>query len=159
MGVYISSYHKRRVDYEEIYRNALAAVISASSFTAFAAGAIPDHQGTSMDGIEIGTAQLNSAVKSYYDLFEQAGDQYGVDPNLLAAICMQESSGRNLSYRDDGSEYPAWGIMQIENTLEKSFAKFGEDTTGEKWTLQDRLDPTKAVPVCGIFNFTVAYQI
>ena len=57
---------------------ALAAVISASSFTAFAAGAIPDHQGTSMDGIEIGTAQLNSAVKSYYDLFEQAGDQYGV---------------------------------------------------------------------------------
>ena len=125
---------------------ALAAVISASSFTALAAGAIPDHQGTSMDGIEIGTAQLNSAVKSYYDLFEQAGDQYGVDPNLLAAICMQESSGRNLSYRDDGSEYPAWGIMQIENTLEKSFAKFGEDTTGEKWTLQDRLDPTKAVP-------------
>ena len=87
---------------------ALAAVISASSFTALAAGAIPDHQGTSMDGIEIGTAQLNSAVKSYYDLFEQAGDQYGVDPNLLAAICMQESSGRNLSYRDDGSEYPAW---------------------------------------------------
>ena len=50
---------------------ALAAVISASSFTALAAGAIPDHQGTSMDGIEIGTAQLNSAVKSYYDLFEQ----------------------------------------------------------------------------------------
>lgn len=97
---------------------ALAAVISVSSFTALAAGAIPDHQGTSMDGIEIGTAQLNSAVKSYYDLFEQAGDQYGVDPNLLAAICMQESSGRNLSYRDDGSEYPAWGIMQIENTLE-----------------------------------------
>ena len=48
---------------------ALAAVISASSFTALAAGAIPDHQGTSMDGIEIGTAQLNSAVKSYYDLF------------------------------------------------------------------------------------------
>ena len=84
---------------------------------ALAAGAIPDHQGTSMDGIEIGTAQLNSAVKSYYDLFEQAGDQYGVDPNLLAAICMQESSGRNLSYRDDGSEYPAWGIMQIENTF------------------------------------------
>ncbi len=42
---------------------ALAAVISASSFTALAAGAIPDHQGTSMDGIEIGTAQLNSAVK------------------------------------------------------------------------------------------------
>ena len=27
---------------------ALAAVISASSFTALAAGAIPDHQGTSM---------------------------------------------------------------------------------------------------------------
>mgnify|MGYP002725534489 CR=1 FL=1 len=65
---------------------ALAAVISASSFTALAAGAIPDHQGTSMDGIEIGTAQLNSAVKSYYDLFEQAGDQYGVAKGYIGSI-------------------------------------------------------------------------
>ena len=117
-----------------------------STYTAFASGAIPDHKGTSMEGIEIGTARLNSAVKSYSDLFEQAGDQYGVDPNLLAAICMQESSGRNLSYREDGSEYPAWGIMQIEHTLGEAFAKFGEDTTGERWTLQDRLDEEKAVP-------------
>lgn len=124
----------------------LAASVLMSTYTAFASGAIPDHKGTSMEGIEIGTARLNSAVKSYSDLFEQAGDQYGVDPNLLAAICMQESSGRNLSYREDGSEYPAWGIMQIEHTLGEAFAKFGEDTTGERWTLQDRLDEEKAVP-------------
>lgn len=124
----------------------LAAAMSVSSLTAFASGAIPDHRGTSMEGIPIGTEKLNSVVKSYSQLFKAAGDQYGVDPNLLAAICMQESSGRNLSYREDGSEYPAWGIMQIEYTLEKAFAQFGEDTTGEKWTLQDRLDPSKAVP-------------
>lgn len=124
----------------------LAALMTFSSLTAFASGAIPDHRGTSMEGIEIGTANLNSAVKSYSELFEQAGDQYGVDPNLLAAICMQESSGRNLSYREDGSEYPAWGIMQIEYTLERTFGDFGEKTTGVRWTLQDRLDPAKAVP-------------
>lgn len=125
---------------------ALTLMLSLSSVTAFAEGAIPDHKGTSMDGIKIGTEKLNSSVKSYFKLFKKAGDQYGVDPNLLAAICMQESSGRNLSYREDGSEYPAWGIMQIEYTLEKSFADFGEATTGERWTLQDRLDPEKAVP-------------
>lgn len=124
----------------------LSAALTVSGISAFGAGAIPDHSGTSMDGIEIGTMKLNSAVKSYSHLFKQAGDQYGVDPNLLAAICMQESSGRNLSYREDGSEYPAWGIMQIEYTLEKSFAEFGEATTGERWTLEDRLDPEKAVP-------------
>lgn len=112
----------------------------------FASGAIPDHKGTPMSGIQIGTEKLNAAVKSYTDLFKSAGNQYGVDPNLLAAICMQESSGRNLSFREDGSEYPAWGIMQIEYTHEKSFRQFGIDTTGEAWTLQDRLDPEKAVP-------------
>ncbi|MCC8159702.1 MAG: transglycosylase SLT domain-containing protein [Oscillospiraceae bacterium] len=131
---------------KKIIGTILAAALSVSSLTAFASGAIPDHKGTSMDGIDIGTASLNSTVKSYSDLFKEAGDQYGVDPNLLAAICMQESSGRNLSYRDDGSEYPAWGIMQIEYTLESSFAEFGLRTAGEEWTLEDRLDPEKAVP-------------
>ncbi len=115
-------------------------------FTVSVSAKIPDHCGTSMDGIEIGTSKLNSAVKSYSDLFYEAGERYGVDPNLLAAICMQESSGRNLSYRDDGTEYPAWGIMQIEKSNEKAFAKFGLETTGVEWTLEDRLDPKKAVP-------------
>ncbi len=125
---------------------ALAAILSLTSLTAFAQGAIPDHMGTSMEGMEIGTAELNSSVKSYSRLFKQAGDQYGVDPNLLAAICMQESSGINYSYRPDGTPYPAWGIMQIEYTLESAFRKFGEDTTGESWTLEDRLDEEKAIP-------------
>ena len=123
-----------------------AVCMCTSWLGAFAQGAIPDHKGTPMDSIEIGTSPLNNAVKSYSDLFEKAGNQYGVDPNLLAAICMQESSGRNLSYREDGSEYPAWGIMQIEYSHEKSFRQFGIDTTGEAWTLKDRLDPEKAVP-------------
>ena len=124
----------------------LAAAVMLGSASAFAAGAIPDHKGTSMEGIEIGTAKLNSAVRSYFDLFQSAGDQYGVEPNLLAAICMQESSGKNWQYRDDGSEMPAWGIMQIEYSLENAFAAFGKRTTGEEWTLEDRLDEAKAVP-------------
>ena len=137
-----------------------AAAVMFSSITAFASGAIPDHRGTSMEGIQIGTSNLNSAVKSYYSLFQKAGNQYGVDPNLLAAICMQESSGRNLSYREDGSEYPAWGIMQIEYTNEKSFKQFGLDTTGTEWTLNDRLDPEKAVPYAAwvISKSLIAYD-
>lgn len=63
MGVYISSYHKRRVDYEEIYRNGTCGGDFGIVIYGTCGGAIPDHQGTSMDGIEIGTAQLNSAVK------------------------------------------------------------------------------------------------
>ena len=148
------------MDVKKIISAILAAAVSLSSLTAFAAGAIPDHRGTSMDNVPIGTARLNSAVKSYSELFKQAGDQYGVDPNLLAAICMQESSGRNLSYREDGSSYPAWGIMQIEYTLEKTFAEFGENYSGEAWTLEDRLDPAKAVPFAAylISQSLIAYD-
>lgn len=89
----------------------LSAVLALSSVSAFAEGVLPDHKGTSLAGIEIGTESVNSNVKSYFDLFKKYGDQYGVDPNLLASICQQESSGRNLSYREDGSSYPAWGII------------------------------------------------
>lgn len=123
----------------------LSAAITLSAASVFAEGVLPDHKGTSLEGIAIGTESVNSNVKSYFDLFKKYGDQYGVDPNLLASICQQESSGRNLSYREDGSSYPAWGIMQIEYTLEKTFAQFGKDTTGTEWTLQDRLDPEKSI--------------
>ena len=123
-----------------------AVLLSAGTNAAFANGTIPDHRGTPMTGIEIGTAALSKNVLQYGELFEIAGEQYGVDPNLLAAICMQESSGINIHLRDDGEEYPAWGIMQIEYTLEEEFASFGERTTGVRWTLNDRLDPGKAVP-------------
>lgn len=124
----------------------VAAALFVSTPSAMASGAVSDHRGTPMDSIEIGTQALSKAVKEYIPIFKSAGEQYGVDPNLLAAICMQESSGRNLSYREDGSEYPAWGIMQIEYTNEKSFAAFGKRTTGVEWTLEDRLDPEKSVP-------------
>lgn len=135
-------------------------LLTLSNITSFAASVIPDHRGTPINDIAIGTSNLNSAVKSYAELFKKSGNQYGVDPNLLAAICMQESSGRNLSYRDDGSEYPAWGIMQIEYTNAKSFAKFGLETTGTEWTLQDRLDPEKAVPYAAwlISQSLIAYD-
>lgn len=110
------------------------------------ASRIPDHRGTDLDLFEIGTKELSARVSKYSELFKQAGDQYGIDPNILAAVCMQESSGINYSIRDDGTEYPAWGIMQIEYTHEKAFAAFGLDRTGVAWTLNDRLDPEKAIP-------------
>ena len=123
----------------------LCASFSLGTLVASAEGSIPDHCGTSMEGIEIGTQSVNKNVKKYFDLFEKYGNQYGVDPNLLASICQQESSGINWSFRVDGTEMPAWGIMQIEYTHAKSFAEFGLKTTGEEWTLQDRLDPEKSI--------------
>ena len=62
------------------------------------AAQIPDHNGTDLSQFAIGTKKLNKAVKSYSDLFKNAGDQYGVDPNILASVCMQESGGVNYKY-------------------------------------------------------------
>lgn len=110
------------------------------------AAAIPDHNGTDLSQFAIGTSKVNKAVRSYSDIFKSAGDQYGVDPNIIAAICMQESGGINYMYYDDGTPRPAWGIMQIEYSNEKAFAQFGEHRTGTPWTLADRADPEKAIP-------------
>jgi hypothetical protein len=124
---------------------ALLAICMLSAVTA-TASQIPDHNGTDLSGFEIGTKKLNKAVRSYSPIFKSAGDQYGVDPNILAAVCMQESGGVNYQYYSDGTPRPAWGIMQIEYTNEKPFAAFGKDRTGTEWTLEDRLDPEKAIP-------------
>ena len=122
----------------------LTAIMMMTS-TAMAA-AIPDHNGTDLSGFPIGTKKLTNRVRQYNDIFKSAGDQYGVDPNILASVCMQESGGVNYQYYSDGTPRPAWGIMQIENTNAKAFAKFGLERTGTAWTLEDRLDPEKAVP-------------
>lgn len=129
---------------KKIILSAIAA-LSLSMNTAFAAG-IPDHIGTDMSKIPVGTAQISSRVAQYNELFYDAGNQYGIDPNILAAVCMQESSGINYQYDSEGNELHAWGIMQIEDTNINNFAKFGEDRDGVKWTTEDRLDPSKAIP-------------
>ena len=125
---------------------ALAAAFTLIRGAAAPGDGIPGHKGTALDGFELGTKSLAKRVINYSEIFKDAGRQYGIDPNILAAICMQESSGINYSYREDGSAYPAWGIMQIEYTHEKAFAEFGRKRTGVAWTLSDRLDPEKAVP-------------
>ena len=123
----------------------ILAALMLMSNTAMAAK-IPDHNGTDLSQFDIGTKKIANRVKQYNDIFKSAGDQYGVDPNILASVCMQESGGINYQYYQDGTPRPAWGIMQIENTNEKAFAKFGLERTGTAWTLEDRLDPEKAVP-------------
>lgn len=125
---------------------ALAAAFTLVGGAAALGDGIRGHSGTELEGFELGTKSLARRVTDYSEIFAEAGRQYGIDPNILAAICMQESAGINYSYREDGSAYPAWGIMQIEYTHEKSFAEFGRKRTGEAWTLSDRLDPEKAVP-------------
>lgn len=128
-------------------------------FTSTAVSAkIPDHRGTDLSGFEFGTRRLSKNVTKYNDIFKKAGDRYGIDPNILAAVCMQESSGINYSYREDGTPYPAWGIMQIEYSNEKAFAAFGLDTTGTAWSLGDRLDPEKAVPYAAYLLSEALYR-
>lgn len=133
----------------------MAAILCAST-TVFAK--IPDHRGTDLSQFEFGTRRIASNVLSYSDIFKKAGDQYGIDPNILVAVCMQESGGVNYSYRSDGTAYPAWGIMQIEYTNEKAFSLFGYDTTGVRWTLEDRLDPEKAVPYAAYLLSEALYK-
>lgn len=136
--------------------SALIAIMMCAS-TAMAAQ-IPDHNGTDLNQFKIGTKKLNKAVRSYSDIFKSAGDQYGVDPNILAAVCMQESGGVNYQYYSDGSVRPAWGIMQIEYTNEKAFAAFGKDRTGTAWMLEDRLDPHKAIPYAAYLLSEALYR-
>lgn len=122
------------------------------------ASEIPDHNGTDLSGFAIGTKKLSSKVKQYSSIFKSAGDQYGVDPNILAAVCMQESGGVNYQYYSDGTPRPAWGIMQIEYTNEKAFAAFGLDRTGTAWTLDDRLIPEKAIPYAAYLLSEALYK-
>ena len=136
---------------------AILAALCMFNCTAFAAR-IPDHNGTNLELFEIGTKKLNKAVKGYSDLFKSAGDQFGVDPNILAAVCMQESGGVNYKYYSDGTPRPAWGIMQIEYTNEKAFAKFGLERTGTAWTLEDRADPSKAIPYAAYLLSEALYK-
>lgn len=85
----------------------------------------------------------------YKDLFEKYGKQYNVDPNLLAAIAMQESS------LTDVSTGPAQGVMQIEYVLLDenegypngwlSFAAYGRKVYGTAWTSSDRVDANKCI--------------
>lgn len=124
---------------------AAAAAVMLSS-TAASASVIPDHKGTDLTQFAIGTKPLGKTVAGYSAIFKDAGQQFGIDPNILAAICMQESGGVNYDKYPDGTDRPAKGIMQIEYTNEKSFSSFGLDQTGTAWTLDDRLDPKKAVP-------------
>lgn len=91
--------------------------------------------------IAVGTQPLSSDVKKYIGSFVSAGNQYNVDPYVLAAISMQESGGKANS-----SNGYALGLMQIENTKADEFANFGLQTTGSRWTLDDRADPNKAIP-------------
>ena len=136
----------------------LAVIAMMMCATTVMAAKIPDHNGTDLNQFKIGTKKLNKAVRSYSDIFKSAGDQYGVDPNILAAVCMQESGGVNYQYYSDGSVRPAWGIMQIEHTNEKAFAAFGKDRTGTAWTLADRLDPHKAIPYAAFLLSEALYK-
>ena len=134
----------------------LSALMLCTS-TAFAS-VIPDHCGTDLEQFEVGTKKLGQNVLKYKDLFKAAGEQFGVDPNILAAICMQESGGINYDTYADGTDRPAKGIMQIEYTNEKSFANFGYDQTGVEWTLDDRLDPEKAIPYAAWLISEILYR-
>ena len=90
----------------------------------------------------------SSGYSKYASLFERWGKEYNIDPNLLAALGMQESGLTDIS------SGPAWGVMQIENTLLDanegwpngwlSFGAYGRKY-GSAWTSDDRLDGAKNI--------------
>lgn len=132
---------------------AAALAVLMASETAYAVH-IPDHRGTDISAFSNGTKTLSSRIPQYDELFKAYGDQYGIDPNILAAICMQESSGINYSYRDDGTPYAAWGIMQIEYTHEKSFSQFGLSCTWLTAALFSR-----GVSPCSRIIFSISFSV
>lgn len=59
--------------------------------------------------------------KSPYDaLFDAAGHEYVIDPDLLRAIARVESSFRPNVTHDDGSGHKSYGLMQIEDSTARS---------------------------------------
>lgn len=91
----------------------------------------------------------NSRYSIYKDLFEKYGRKYNVDPNLLAAMAMQESGLTDISTG------PAQGVMQIEYVLLDenegypngwlSFAAYGRKIYGTAWTSSDRVNADKCI--------------
>lgn len=91
-------------------------------------------------GIPIGSKPLNEDVNKHSSIFQSAGSEFGVDPELLKAISMQESKGKPL-------KGAAWGLMQIENGgTTTEFINFGKNRPNGPYTSNDRLDPAKAIP-------------
>ena len=98
--------------------------------------------GGNIKGIPMGTSDISSNYKNYDSIFKTVGSKYGVDPDYLEAISMQESGGNVNS--NNGA---ALGLMQIENGgTTDDFIKFGQTSVGETWTPADRSDPSKAIP-------------
>lgn len=127
----------------------ISAAIILLSTTAFAA-AIPDHRGTDLDLFEMGTKKLSSNVTRYTDIFHEAGNQFSVDPNILAAVCMQESSGRNDINED--------GLMQLTSAVLSDFSKFGVTQDGTEWTSEDRKDPNKSIRYAAYLISNLIYR-
>ena len=87
---------------------------------------------------------------TYKPYFEKYGKKWNIDPNLLAALAMQESGLRDITTG------PAHGVMCIEYVLCQnsneglpdgwlSFASFGKAKYGTAWSLGDRNDKDKAI--------------
>lgn len=91
-----------------------------------------------------GTGQLaNTIAVQYAPEFQKAGQKYGVEPEVMQAISMQESGG---NVRAGYTSRPAWGMMQIENTLNQEFADFGRKEFGQAFSPHDKIVPEKAIP-------------
>lgn len=91
-------------------------------------------------GIPIGSKSLNDKVQAHDAIFKKAGAEFGVDPELLKAICMQESKGEDI-------RKAARGLMQIENGgTTKEFINFGKNRPDGPYNEADRSIPSKAIP-------------
>lgn len=86
--------------------------------------------------------KMTDSVKRYTSLFKKYGAKFKVDYKIMMAMCQQESQGNpNQGYPNQ----PAWGLMQIENTLAKEFASFGNKYFGQYFSLEDRLNPEYSI--------------
>ena len=82
-------------------------------------------------GSEINTYSLNLMTRSpAYQHFIKYGDMYGIDPYLLMAIAVQESSFQHSSCLPGGANYNGHGvgIMQLETPNNREFKAYNYHT-------------------------------
>lgn len=89
--------------------------------------------------LNVGTNDMAFEVFHYDEWFKKYGEEYDVDPKLLAAIAMVESSGNPLARNYNGS---CWGLMQISEIHAGTDPDMNITKNPET---DDRLKPEKAI--------------
>lgn len=95
-----------------------------------------DHKGQSV--LELGD-KYPDTIQKWKNLIEEAGKEYNTDPNLIAAVMLQESGGNHLVLSSSG----AVGLLQVmpKDGIAASFLCDGKSCFSKRPTIEELLQP------------------